>query len=203
MTMVVSENTVVSLEYQLKLDNAEGEVIETVPAERPLQFLFGAGRLLKDFEAELNGLNANDSFEFTLSPDKAYGEIDKNAIVELPKTIFMVDGVLKEDLIQLGKTVPMRDSNGNNLNGVVVAIEDEHVTMDFNHPMAGKTLHFAGKVTDLREATAIEVESKMLESELAAQAGGCGSGGCGSGSCGPEEHASAGGGCGSGSCGCS
>jgi len=195
--MVVSENKVVSLQYQLKLDNENGEVVETVSADRPLQFLFGAGRLLTSFEDQIDGLKAEDNFQFTLTPENAYGAIDPNAIVDLPKTIFMVDGNVREDLLQIGKNIPMRDSNGNNMNGVVVEIADETVKMDFNHPMAGRTLHFAGSITDIREATEIEQENGMLESEM--KSGGCGdSCGCGSAE---ESCESSGGGCGD-SCGC-
>lgn len=196
--MVVSDNKVVSLQYELKLDNADGEVVETVSADRPLQFLFGAGRLLKDFEAHIGGLKVEDDFQFTLTPEKAYGEIDPSAIVDLPKTIFMVDGTLRDDLLQLGKSIPMRDTNGNNMNGVVVEIADETVKMDFNHPLAGKTLHFAGSVSEIREASEIEKEHGMLESEM--QSSGCGS--CGCSSEGKEESNCDSGGCGSGSCGC-
>lgn len=158
--------------------------------------------MLEAFEKNLDGLVEGDSFDFVLTPDEAYGEYDDEHVVDLPRNIFEVDGKLNEEVIFEGNTVPMMDSNGNRLNGSVVAVKDEVVTMDFNHPLAGETLNFSGQVITVRESTPEEIAALF-----APQGGGCGCGsGCGCGdeedaSCGCGSNEQSGGGCGSG-CGC-
>lgn len=155
--MVISKNKVVSLTYELKLDNAEGEVVDMADAAQPLVFLYGAGNMLPKFESNLAELKADDNFEFTLSSDDAYGPVIEEAVVDLPIDIFMVDGKIDPDMLFVGNVIPMQDNEGRPLDGTVVSISDDKVKMDFNHPMAGKTLHFTGKILELREATAEEI----------------------------------------------
>lgn len=194
-SMKIAEEKVVSLSYDLSLDNESGERVESVSADKPLKFLFGSGNLLQSFEKNIHGKQIGDGFEFTLSPDEAYGEIDPKAVVDLNKSLFVVDGQLREDLLFVGNSIPMQDSSGRPLNGKVVEIGDEAVKLDFNHPMAGKTLFFKGEIVEVRDATADEVISGYPEG----MGGGCGSGGCGGGSCGDDQES--GGGCGDCSCG--
>lgn len=198
--MVISEEKVVSLQYTLRLDNAQGEIVETVDAERPLKFIFGVGQLLPLFEENLKGLKIGDSFAFTLKPEDAYGLVSDDYVVDVPKRAFVVNGELREDLLQIGKQLPMRDSNGAPINGTIIKISDEAVTMDFNHPMAGKTLAFNGSVVEVRQATEDELDSGYPEG-MGGGGCGCGSGGCGSGSC--ESGGCSDDGCGSDNCGCS
>lgn len=192
--MSISINKMVTLNYTLKENNAEGQIIEQTPAEHPLQFIYGIGLMLPAFEANLNGLNENDDFTMNLKAVEAYGEFDETAIVELSKDIFIIDGAFDEERFAIGNSVPMQTSNGQRMNGTITSIEESTLTMDFNHPMAGKDLYFEGKIIEVRDAT---------EEEIAAVTGGgcsCGSGGCDSaGSCDSDE-----GGCGceSGGCGC-
>ena len=87
----------------------------------------------------------------------------------------------------------MMDANGNRLNGSVISVGDDVIKMDFNHPLAGETLHFTGNILSVREASAEEIAALF-----APQGGGCGSG-CG---CGSHEEESESCGCGSGGCGC-
>ena len=112
--------------------------------------------------------------------------------MDLPKNIFEVDGKFDSEMIQEGNTVPMMDSNGNRMNGSVLEVRDDVVVMDFNHPLAGETLHFKGEVIDVHEPTAEEIAA------MTAPAGGCGCGcdSCGGG-CGDHEH---GDGCGCSGC---
>ncbi len=195
--MTVAEDKVVALAYELQ---AEGEIIETKDAANPLKFVFGSGQLLPEFEENIKGKANGEGFAFKLKPADAYGEINPVAIVDLPKSVFIVDGVLKEDLLQLGNVIPMMDRNGNPMSGKVLEVNAETVKLDFNHPLAGKTLEFSGTITELREATEDEIESGYPEGMAPAGGCGCGSGGCGSESCG-DDHEEKGGGCGD-SCGC-
>jgi FKBP-type peptidyl-prolyl cis-trans isomerase SlyD len=113
--------------------------------------------MLPKFEDHLSTLKAGDAFEFTLSSDDAYGEMDQDAIIDLEKSIFEVDGKIDTEMLAVGNVIPMRDDQGHMLQGIVVSVGDELVRMDFNHPMAGNVLHFTGKVIEVREATAEEL----------------------------------------------
>ena len=148
--MKIGEKTFVALSYQLKVD---GQVVETVKAQSPLQFVYGTGFLLPAFEANLAGLGKGDPFAFRLDAANAYGEVIPDAVVELPKEVFMVDGKIEDGMLEIGNQLPMSDNQGNRLVGVVKAVGDDSVTMDFNHPMAGKALEFSGTIVEVREAT--------------------------------------------------
>jgi len=171
--MKIERNTFVSLTYQLRLNGADGELIEETGNENPLEFVFGAGRMLEMFEQKLEGLGAGDAFNFELKADEAYGDINDDAIVDLPKNIFEVNGSIDEEMLSVGNTVPMQDAHGNRLNGIVLEVTDELVKMDFNHPLAGDDLFFSGSVIAVREAT----EDELMD----ACGSGCSSGGCGGG----------------------
>jgi FKBP-type peptidyl-prolyl cis-trans isomerase SlyD len=147
--MKVGENTFVSLDYELDVD---GQIADRSQPGQPLKFAFGMGMLLPKFEEAIAGLSAGDKFSFTLTPAEGYGEVIKEAVVELPKDVFMINGEVEEGLLEIGNQIPMADQQGNRLLGKVVAV-GEVVTMDFNHPMAGKTLNFSGEIVDVRELT--------------------------------------------------
>jgi len=169
--MNVEKNKVISLSYELKVD---GEVIETVKAEKPMQFIFGSGYLLPKFESHIAGKNAGDSFEFVLSAADAYGEVNPDAIVELPKDLFEIEGKIEEGLLTVGSVLPMSDSQGNRLHGTIEEVRDDVVVMDFNHALAGSELHFTGAVVAVREATEDE-----LTYGLYGERGGCKPSDCG------------------------
>ncbi len=170
--MKIEQNKVVSLSYTLVVD---GETIETVKPEKPMQFIFGAGYLLPKFEENIAGKSVGDAFEFDLAAIDGYGEINPEALVELPKNIFEVDGAIEEGLLTVGNVIPMSDNMGNRLNGSVADILEDSVIMDFNHPLAGEDLHFNGTVVAVRDATEQEIQLGLY-----GEKGGCG-GGCSSG----------------------
>lgn len=188
----IGKHTMVKLTYDLRVDDENGEMIEQATAERPLEFLYGVGMMLPKFEEGLAGLKQDESFTIKLSKEDAYGEVNNDAIVDLPKNVFLVNGEFDAELVKVGNTVPMMSSNGQRMNGLVLEVNDDTVKMDFNHPLAGEDLHFTGKVLEVRQATDEEV------AQILSGAGGCGcgDGGCSSGSCGPDDGQ---GGCG---CGC-
>ncbi len=155
--MQITKNTVVSLSYILKKDDSKGEIIEETRAGDPLVFLYGNGQMLPKFEEHLSTLKTGDDFEFTLSSADAYGEMDQDAIIDLEKSIFMIDGKTDDELLAIGNVIPMRDDQGHMLQGTVVSVSADSVRMDFNHPMAGNVLHFKGNVIEVREASAEEL----------------------------------------------
>jgi FKBP-type peptidyl-prolyl cis-trans isomerase SlyD len=148
--MKIEQNKVVSLSYKLE---ADGDVIEIVTNEKPMQFMYGAGYLLPKFEAQINDMSVGDKFDFTLQAADAYGEIDEEAIIPVPKNAFEVEGKFDDQYVKIGESIPMQDQEGNRLYGVVEEITETEVTMNFNHPLAGNSLHFTGEIVDVREAT--------------------------------------------------
>ncbi|MDR0844721.1 MAG: FKBP-type peptidyl-prolyl cis-trans isomerase [Tannerella sp.] len=172
--MKITTNKFVSVTYDLNVgEGDERELMEQATVEKPLQFIFGMGSMLPAFENEMRGLAVEDTFQFTLTPDNAYGEYYEENVVELPKNVFEVDGKINHDLLVEGNTVPMIDESGQMMNGSILEVQDDLVVMDFNHPLAGETLHFTGKVIDVHEATAEEIAAVN-----AMMQGGC-SCGCG------------------------
>ncbi len=156
-TMVISPQKVVSLTYQLRLESHDGDLVEEVGKDQPLSFLFGVGQMIPAFETELEGKKVGDTWSFQIASDEAYGEVDDDAVVQIPREVFQVDGEIQEDLLVEGNTIPMQDPDGNSLSGTVVEVSEDMVTMDFNHPLAGEDLFFTVEITGIREATPTEL----------------------------------------------
>ena len=187
--MKVENTKFVAVNYTLTVD---GQVADQNPEGQPLEFVCGAGMLLPKFEGALIGKEPGDKVSFTLEPKDGYGEIIAEAIVELPKTIFMIDGKVVEEMLFVGNVVPMSDAEGHRMNGIIKEVKEETIMMDFNHPMAGKTLNFDVEVVEVRDVTPEDLAPK----------GGCSCGcdhdHCGDGceGCGEEHN------CGEGDCHC-
>ena len=175
---MITKEKMVSVIYELKYDDAEAKLIEKVENNNPLTFLFGTGKMLEHFESNLDGLNSGDAFDFKLSAEQAYGPVTEDAVVEVPKQAFEVDGKVDEKLVKLGNTIPMMDSYGNKLHGIVLAITDDQVKMDFNHPLAGEDLHFKGTIVDVRDAKPEELAESCSTGSCGTESSGCGDGGC-------------------------
>jgi FKBP-type peptidyl-prolyl cis-trans isomerase SlyD len=105
----------------------------------------------------LEGLQAGDPFSFGMTSGESYGEHTDEAIIELDKSIFEVDGMIDEELVTVGNQITMQDNEGNPLDGIVLEITDDKVIMDFNHPLAGLDLFFSGEILDVREASSDEI----------------------------------------------
>lgn len=165
--MKITNNKVVSITYDLKTKESEGEetLVETADQENPMVFIFGASGLPEKFENELEGLEEGASFNFTVDAEEGYGDFDENAIVSIPKNVFEVDGKVDEDMLQVGNYLPMADNQGNHMQGRVVEIDDDTVQMDFNHPLAGMAMHFDGKVVGVRDATSEEIAHGHVHGE--------------------------------------
>ena len=180
--MKVEKNKVVAVSYQLEV---EGKIADKSAPGNPLEYIHGSGMLLPKFEGALEGKEPGDGFDFVLSPEDGYGTYDPRYLVELPKTAFAIDGQVREDLLVVGRTIPMLNQAGQVVQGTVNKITDNTVTMDFNHPMAGKTLHFTGKVESVRSATDKELTEGLHGEYLPQEEGcsGCHGGGCHGGDC--------------------
>jgi len=172
--MKIGTNKVVSLSYTLVVD---GDVMETVKADKPMDFIFGTGYLLPKFEENILNKEVGDSFEFVLSPSEGYGEMNSDAIIELPKDMFMIDGKIEDGLLTVGNVLPMQDSDGNRLQGTIDEVKDDVVVMNFNHPLAGAELNFKGTVVAVREATQQEIVGGLYGEKLESSSS-CSSSGC-------------------------
>ena len=178
--MKAEQNKMVGVDYKLTVD---GQVADQSRPGQPLEFIFGTGMLLPKFEEAIAGKEPGDKVAFTLEPKDGYGEIIAEAVVDLPKNIFMADGKIAEDILFAGSQIPMSDAQGNRMIGIVKEVGDETVKMDFNHPMAGKTLNFEVEVVSVRDVTPEDLQ-----------------GHCSCGSCGGDHEC--GGDCGHDDCGC-
>ena len=162
--MKIANNAVVTLIYVLNagLPDQPMQHVESTDPQNPFRFISGVGGLIPGFENNLMGLQKGDKFDFKLAPADAYGESESNAIIPMPIEIFKRDGVIDMEILKVGNIVPMRDNEGNTLNGRIAAFDDQTVTMDFNHPLAGHALHFQGEIVEVREASPEEVAHKHV-----------------------------------------
>ena len=188
--MKIEQNKVVEFAYELEVD---GQVVDRTTVEKPLDYIQGTGSLLPKLEEHIEGMETGDKFDVTLSPADGYGEVDPDRIIDLPKAAFEVNGEVREDLLVPGNTIPMMNSMGGVIPGVVLEVTADSVKMDLNHQMAGKTLHFTGEIVSVREATEKEL-TEGLHGEYVHSCGGCH--GCHGNEGGCE------GGCGESDCGC-
>ncbi len=152
--MTIKPNTVVSLTYELHTTNAEGQqvFVEKADEQNALVFMYGTGMMLPKFEEHLAGLNAGDDYSFELTAEDGYGNIDPGAFADLPKEMFK-----EVDLPAVGDIIPLQDNEGNHFRAGVTGVHEDSISVDLNHPMAGKNLIFSGKILTVREATQEEL----------------------------------------------
>lgn len=163
--MQITSNKVVSLKYLLS-NHQSGEKIEETNEENPLVFLYGVGGLIPEFEENLADKKVGDLFDFHISASNAYGDHDQEHIAMIPSNIFYDDnGNFDSDMFKVGAMIPMSDSEGNNMHGKIMEVDEENVKMDFNHPLAGTDLHFKGEILDIRAATEEELEHGHVHGE--------------------------------------
>ncbi len=168
--MDTTPNKYITVAYELYTDfDGKRELVEKAPIEHPFQFISDMGTTLDAFEAQFN---------FTLSVEEAYGEYEQERVLELNKDVFKVNGHFDKEHIYPGSVVPLMNADGARFNGTITDVKEDTVTVDLNHPLAGKALNFIGEVTENRDATKDEIQGmlNMLSGE-----GGCG---CGCDSCG-------------------
>ncbi|MDD6819606.1 MAG: FKBP-type peptidyl-prolyl cis-trans isomerase [Prevotella sp.] len=191
-------NMFVAVSYTLyTVDGEKKEKIEEAPASKPFEFITGFGVTLDEFEKQIAQLDKGADFEFQLSKEQAYGDFEQERVLDLDRSIFQINGHFDHENIFEGAVVPLQNEDGNRFYGRVLEIGADNVKMDLNHPLAGKTLCFSGKVIDKREATNQEIQNlvNFLSGEHSCGCG-CGCDDCG-GDCDDHHHD---GGCGCGHC---
>lgn len=150
MSLMIGKNAVVSINYTLT--NDAGEVMDTSEGREPLTYLHGANNLIPGLEKEMEGKSSGQSFKVTIPPAEAYGESNPELVQTLSKDMFK--GV---DKVEPGMGFTAQGPQGEQ-HIVVTAVDGDQVTIDANHPMAGKTLHFAVEIVNVRDASEEEIE---------------------------------------------
>lgn len=149
--MTIKEKTVVSIHYTLTNDN--GDVIDTSDDGKPLSFISGLGALIPGLEKELMGKSTGAKFNTRIEPAEAYGERRDELVEKVPRDQLGNIPDLKPGIQLQGQA-----DNGQVLTFTVIAMDDQTVTLDSNHPLAGVALNFAVEVVGIREPTSEELD---------------------------------------------
>ena len=147
--MHIEKDTVVQFKY--RLSDVEDKELESSDDKVPMAYLHGHNNLLKGLEAEMDGKQKGDSFTVTLAPEDAYGAIKPNAEQRIPVKHLSGAKKWKKGMVGVVHTEQGRKQV------TVVKVGKFMVTVDFNHPFAGKTLKFDVEITDVRKATGEEI----------------------------------------------
>lgn len=148
--MQIANHKVVSIHYTLT--NDEGDVLDSSKGQEPLAYLHGFGNIISGLENALDGRSLGDKFTVAIAPAEGYGERDNDMVQSVPKSSFQgVDEILP------GMQFQAQSPDGMQL-VTVIDVDGDEVILDGNHPMAGMTLNFDVEVTEIRDATAEELE---------------------------------------------
>lgn len=181
--MNIADKSYVTMDYKLTLDS--GEEVDRSPDGQPLGFITGSGQIIPGLEKALMGMKPGESSQITVEPEEGYGMVNDNLFHEIPQTQFPDEVEVKP-----GMTFQANGPQGPIMLTVSKVNDNETVTVDLNHPLAGKRLVFDVNIVDVREATADEL------AQLNSAGCGCGCGSTDQSSCDPQSGA-----CGPGCCG--
>jgi FKBP-type peptidyl-prolyl cis-trans isomerase SlyD len=149
--MQIAKDSVVSIDYRLHL--GDGNLVDESDPGDPLVYLQGYEEIVPGLEKALEGKKAGDTLKVQVTPEEGYGEYDPDGVEEVPREDFPPDMELEE-----GGIVTAVDDDGDEVEFLVKKLNPKTVVVDFNHPLAGKTLHFEVTVREVRAATAEELE---------------------------------------------
>ena len=173
-------NKFISVVYDLfTVEDGQEHLVERTTEDLPFSFISGFGVAILPFEQAVVDLETDGTFDFTLTPQQAYGEYEEQRVLDLAKDMFCDNGKFDDEHVRKGTVIPLQNEEGMVFSALVVDITDDIVRVDLNHPLAGKTLHFTGHVSESRPAT--EDEVNHLVRQLAGEGCGCGCESCGDG----------------------
>jgi FKBP-type peptidyl-prolyl cis-trans isomerase SlyD len=153
----VTDDVVVSLDYTLTV---EGELIDSSDDTGPIEFIQGNGEIIPGLEREIQGMKLAEVRDVKVAPGEAYGEIDPEAVIDVPRSDF------PDDLpVEPGTEIEVRDNEGNAMDARIIEVKPDAITLDFNHPLAGKSLEFHVKVVGLRSPTEEELAHGHVHSD--------------------------------------
>ncbi len=147
---LVADDIVVTMDYTLTVD---GEIVDSSEEDGPIQFLQGYGNIIPGLESHLGGLVIGESLQVSVAAKDAYGEFDPEQIVDIP-----LDEFPEEICVEPGVELEMKDQDDNMLFARILSVGKSRAKLDFNHPLAGKELHFDITIIGLRQPTAEELE---------------------------------------------
>ena len=182
--MKAEKEMMVSLAYKMyvKADDGTEELWEEATEKRPLVYCHGTGMMLPSFEAQIEGKEQDEEFDFVINKDEAYGDYDPAGQMTFAKEMFYTaDGVFDEDRVIEGNIIQMLTEDRQRVNAQVIEVNDDNVVLDLNHPLAGEDLHFVGKVVRVRYPSMKELNTARKRE--AGCCGGCGGGDCDNGGC--------------------
>ena len=171
--LCVANDVVVGIAYTLYVENA---VEDSAPAYEPLEYIHGHGNLITGLEKAIEGMKVGEKKTVTSEPEEAYGDYDPENVYELDRSMFPADFPIEK-----GRMVPLADDEGNHIHSFISEWTDSTVTVDLNHPMAGKTLTFDVEIVSLRPGTDEEIKAGSIYLD-----DGCGCDDCSS--CGHHCH---------------
>jgi FKBP-type peptidyl-prolyl cis-trans isomerase SlyD len=153
----VAKDLVVSLEYTLTVD---GEVIDSSEESGPIDYIQGHENIILGLENVLEGMEVGETKKVNVKAQDAYGEYDPEAVEEIPLADFPDDIPL-----EVGVELAVEDEDDGPMSAVIEEVGKDSVTLNFNHPLAGKDLNFDVKILSIREATAEELEHGHVHDE--------------------------------------
>ena len=152
----VADGQVIEMEYTLKVD---GELIDTSAEHGPIEFIQGLGNIVPGLEKNLYGMAVGESKTVVVTAVDGYGEMDNQAYMEVPRDQFPQDIPM-----DVGTQIELHDESGQPMVARIDQVGETSVRLDFNHPLAGKELHFAVKIAGLRPATDEELDHGHVHS---------------------------------------
>jgi len=156
-TQIVADDLVVSLQYTLTVD---GKVVDSAEKDDPLQFIQGTGDIIPGLESQLYGMSTGDNKKVSVAAKDAYGEIDPEASVEIPRSQFPAEIPIKK-----GIQLQVQNNDGEVMDAFIDSYTKDTIRLDFNHPLAGKSLLFDVTIVGLRSATEEELAHGHVHGE--------------------------------------
>jgi FKBP-type peptidyl-prolyl cis-trans isomerase SlyD len=154
---LVADDLVITMDYTLMVDD---EMVDSTDGGEPIEFLQGHKNIIPGLEAALYGMETGDEKEVSVQPAAAYGEYDPDRLVEVPK-----DQIDENVDMKVGAMLHLEDNEGHVHDARISSVDDNKVTFDLNHPLAGKSLNFTVRIVDLRAATPEELTHGHVHGE--------------------------------------
>jgi len=149
--MQVNDNCAVSIHYTLTDD--DGQQLDSSTGQEPLEYLHGANNIIPGLEKALSGKAEGEQVQVTVPPEEGFGEVNPELVQSVPREAFQ-----DVDEVKPGMQFGVQGPEGQVQRVTVSEVQDDTVTIDGNHPLAGQVLHFDVTVEKVREATSEEIE---------------------------------------------
>ncbi len=154
----VKKGDKVKIEYTGKLE--DGKVFDTSEGRAPLEFEAGAGKVIPGFDKAVEGMELNEEKTFSIKSEEAYGPVRKELVQEFPR-----DKLPEKPEPEVGMMLALQGPDGRQIPAKITKVESDKVTIDINHPLAGKDLTFEIKVVGINEPSAEKEETKEEDKE--------------------------------------